>query len=255
MLTNQLKSSTGVGIHANFSTATHLRECLPFQSVIAQRVEMTYNADGQPYRILQGVDLLIRQGDIQLLMGSSGSGKTTLLSILAGILTPTSGRVHLLGQDITQMSRNQLANFRLLNIGFIFQGFNLFSALTASENVELALQVKGMRNASQRRQTARCLLEQVKLGDRQDHRPRDLSGGQKQRVAVARALAGNPPIIMADEPTAALDAHSGSVVMKLLRDLAKQNASTVIIVTHDSRLIGIADQVAFLEDGILTSSS
>lgn len=255
MLINQLNSPTCVGVPANSSTSTRFIERLPLQSVVAQHVEMTYYSDGQLYRTLQGADLLVSQGDIQLLIGPSGSGKTTLLSILAGILTPTVGSVNLLGQDITQMSRTQLANFRLQNIGFIFQGFNLFSALTASENVELALQVKGIRNASQRRQTAQHLLEQVQMGDRIDHQPRNLSGGQKQRVAVARTLAGNPPIIMADEPTAALDAHNGSVVMTLLRDLAKQNGSTVLIVTHDTRLLEIADQVASLEDGVLTSSN
>jgi putative ABC transport system ATP-binding protein len=213
---------------------------------------MVYNSGAEPYRVLKGIDLDIERGDVQLLMGPSGSGKTTLLSILAGILTPTSGSVRLLGQEITRMSRSQLAQFRLDNIGFIFQGFNLFPALTAAENVEVALKVKGVRGASARRKQARELLEQVMLVDRATHLPRDLSGGQKQRVAIARALAGNPQIIMADEPTAALDSQSGQAVTELLRKLAKDSDRTVLIVTHDPRLLDVADRVTHLEDGMLS---
>lgn len=221
------------------------------QAVVAKGVEMVYHAGSQIYQVLNGVDLAIERGDIQLLMGPSGSGKTTLLSILAGILTPTAGSVELLGQEITQMSRAHLAHFRLQNIGFIFQGFNLFPALTASENVEVALKVKGIRGTANRRRIAQALLEQVKLDDRADHLPRDLSGGQKQRVAIARALAGDPQIIMADEPTASLDSHSGHDVTELLRQLAKESDHTVLIVTHDPRLIAVADRVAYLVDGVL----
>lgn len=212
---------------------------------------MVYKSGAQSYQVLQGINLDIHQGDIQLLMGPSGSGKTTLLSILAGILTPTAGNVWLLGHEITRMSRNQLAQFRLENIGFIFQGFNLFPALTASENVEVALKVKGIQGASARRRQSRLLLDKVGLGDRADQLPRDLSGGQKQRVAIARALAGNPRLIMADEPTASLDSHSGHAVIELLRQLAKEGNRTVLMVTHDPRLVDVADRVAQLEDGIL----
>ncbi len=183
-------------------------------------------------------------------MGPSGSGKTTLLSILAGMLTPTKGRINLLGQDITGLSRSRLARFRRENIGFIFQGFNLFPALTALENVETALDVKGIRGAGAKRQ-ARSLLEEVGLADKAKQLPRDLSGGQKQRVAIARALAGNPKLIMADEPTAALDSKSGHAVIELLRQLAKEHDRTVLMVTHDPRIIDVADRVAYLEDGLL----
>lgn len=223
------------------------------QAIVAEGIEMVYHAGSQDYHVLRGVDLTIEQGDIHLLMGPSGSGKTTLLSILAGILTPTAGSVKLLGREITQMTREQLAHFRLQNIGFIFQGFNLFPALTASENVEVALKVKGIRGPSNRRRIAHDLLAQVKLSDRVNHLPRDLSGGQKQRVAIARALAGDPQIIMADEPTAALDSHSGHAVIELLRQLAKENNRTVLIVTHDPRLMDVADKVSILEDGVLKS--
>ncbi|MEP0747041.1 ABC transporter ATP-binding protein [Trichocoleus sp. DQ-A2] len=211
---------------------------------------MVFQSGGSRFQALKRVNLEIFKGDIQLLMGPSGSGKTTLLSILAGILTPTAGSVHLLGEEITRMSRSQLAKFRLENIGFIFQGFNLFPALTAAENIEVALNLKGIRGRMARQQ-AQILLEQVGLADKAKNLPRDLSGGQKQRVAIARALAGNPQLIMADEPTAALDSHSGHAVIELLRQLAKEGGCTVLMVTHDSRIMDVADRVLHLEDGRL----
>jgi putative ABC transport system ATP-binding protein len=223
-------------------------------AIAARGVGMTYQSGADQFPVLSNVDLDIRAGDIQLLMGPSGSGKTTLLSILAGILTPTSGSVRLLGEEITAMSSAQLARFRLLNIGFIFQGFNLFPALTALENVEVALNLKGSRGPNARRE-AMNLLDQVGLADRAKSHPHELSGGQKQRVAIARALAGNPKLIMADEPTAALDSHNGHAVIELLSRLAKEQDRTVLIVTHDPRIIDVADHVAYLEDGILQSEA
>lgn len=211
---------------------------------------MVFQSGVTDFQALKGIDLEIHKGEINLLMGPSGSGKTTLLSILAGILTPTSGKVYLLSEDITRMSRSHLARFRLENIGFIFQGFNLFPALTASENVEVALNLKGIARRTARDQ-ARQLLEAVGLGEKTESLPRDLSGGQKQRVAIARALAGNPQIVMADEPTAALDSQSGHTVIELLRKLAKEGGCTVLIVTHDTRIVDMADRVLYLEDGIL----
>lgn len=224
------------------------------RAIVAEDVRMVYDSGAEPYHALRGVDLEIRKGDNHLLMGPSGSGKTTLLSILAGILTPTGGSVHLLGQNITRMNRNQLAQFRLQNIGFIFQGFNLFPALTALENVEVALKVKGYRNGAERRREATHLLEQVGLASKLKNLPKDLSGGQKQRVAIARALAGDPQLIMADEPTAALDSQSGHAVIELLRKLAKEGDRTVLMVTHDPRLVDVADRVANLEDGAITNA-
>lgn len=213
---------------------------------------MTYQSGGEQFQALRDVDLTVRPGDIQLLMGPSGSGKTTLLSILAGLLTPTDGVVHLLGEDITKLSKRQLADFRLQNIGFVFQGFNLFPALTALENVEVALKLKGIKGATARRE-ALSLLEQVGLAQKAKSRPQDLSGGQKQRVAIARALAGNPKLIMADEPTAALDSHNGQAVIQLLRNLAKESGRTVLMVTHDPRIVDVADHVAYLEDGMVST--
>lgn len=217
-------------------------------AIAAQNLNMIYESGGQRYQALYDVNLMIQKGAIHLLMGPSGSGKTTLLSILAGLLTPSAGAVKLLGEEITQLSSAKLAEFRLHHIGFIFQGFNLFPALTALENVEVAFNLKGIRGESARRGSM-DLLEQVGLGDRVHRRPQDLSGGQKQRVAIARALVDNPALIMADEPTAALDSQNGHAVIELLRTLAKENDRTVLIVTHDPRIVDVADEVTYLEDG------
>ena len=232
-------------------TSTSIGSNYPEAAIVAEGIEMTFESGKQYSQVLRGIDLAIKSGDIQLLMGPSGSGKTTLLSILAGLLTPTEGQVYLLGQEITRMSREKLAKYRLENVGFIFQGFNLFPALTAAENVELVLNYKGITRGVARKQ-AQLLLEQVELGSSYvNQKPSELSGGQKQRVAIARALAGNPKLIMADEPTAALDSQSGHNVIQLLRTLAKEQGCTVLMVTHDPRIIDVADRVAYLEDGVL----
>jgi putative ABC transport system ATP-binding protein len=219
-------------------------------AIVAQKVEMVIHSNQQRLHILKEVNWEIQKGDIEILMGPSGSGKTTLLSILAGLLTPTGGSVFLLGQEITKMSRAELTQFRRHQIGFIFQDFNLFPALTAIENIETALNVKGIGGKAAHKE-ALALLKQVGLEDKAKQLPRDLSGGQKQRVAIARALTGHPQVIMADEPTAALDSHSGHLVMELLRGLAKEQGSTVLIVTHDPRILDLADRVAYIEDGVL----
>jgi putative ABC transport system ATP-binding protein len=226
----------------------------PSQVVVARDLEMEFQSGSQTFKALKGIDLEVSAGDIELLMGPSGSGKTTLLSILGGILTPTGGQVYLLNEEITRLSKAKLAKFRLENIGFIFQGFNLFPALTAAENVQITLNLKGMKGAAGRRQ-AISLLEQVGLGDKASNLPRDLSGGQKQRIAIARALAGKPQLILADEPTAALDSNSGRAVIQLLRNLAKEEGATVLMVTHDPRIIDIADQVVYVQDGELSTEA
>ncbi len=217
-------------------------------AIAVKGVEKVYHSGKQSYQVLKGIDLNVDRGALQLLMGPSGSGKTTLLTILAGLMTPTAGSVFLLGHEITKMSASELTKFRRDNIGFIFQGFNLFPALTASENVQVALNIKGIRGKKASNQ-AKMLLESVGLGGKVDLLPRDLSGGQKQRVAIARALADNPSLIMADEPTAALDSHSGQKVIELLHELAKERGATVLIVTHDPRIINFADRIVYLEDG------
>ena len=220
------------------------------KAIVAKGVEMEFKSQKRCFQILKGIDLAIPKGNIQLLMGPSGSGKTTLLSILAGLMTPTRGKVSLLGEDITSMSRQKLAKFRQQNIGFIFQNFNLFPALTASENIEVALNIQGINRKTAKDQV-QILLEQVGLENQSEQKPSDLSGGQKQRVAIARALAGSPQLIMADEPTAALDSKSGHSVIELLRALAKEQGCTVLMVTHDPRIIDVADSVTYLEDGTL----
>lgn len=223
-------------------------------AIATKKVEMVYKTKAGQFPVLKGIDLEIHRGNVQILMGPSGSGKTTLLTIIAGLLTPTSGSVKLLGQEITKMSRKQLAKFRLHHIGFVFQDFNLFPALSAAENIEMVFHLKGIRGQEARRQT-QMLLEQVGLGDKGRNLPNELSGGQKQRVAIARALVGRPQLIMADEPTASLDSQSGHTVVELLRQLAREAGSTVLMVTHDPRILDLADRVIRLEDGSLAPSS
>ncbi|MEM1239137.1 MAG: ABC transporter ATP-binding protein [Cyanobacteria bacterium P01_H01_bin.26] len=223
-------------------------------AIAAQNIQMSFMSGTTETKVLKGIDLAIPPGQIRLMMGPSGSGKTTLLSILAGILTPTAGQVQLLGQEITTLSRKKLTAFRRDHIGFIFQSFNLFPALTALENIELALQLKGYKGPSNKEQ-AFDLLKQVGLGDRVDNLPADLSGGQKQRVAIARALAGEPELIMADEPTAALDSATGHDVIELMQYLAKNKGCTVLIITHDPRITDAADEITYLEDGVLAQQS
>lgn len=219
-------------------------------AIVARGIEMEFKSQKRCFQVLKDIDLSIPEGSIELLMGPSGSGKTTLLSILAGLMTPTKGKVYLLGEDITGMSRAQLTKFRQQNIGFIFQNFNLFPALTAIENVEIALNIQGVRGkVAQER--SRGLLEQVGLENQAKQKPGDLSGGQKQRVAIARALAGSPKLLMADEPTAALDSRSGHAVIELLRSLAKEQGCTVLMVTHDPRIVDAADRITYVEDGML----
>jgi putative ABC transport system ATP-binding protein len=199
-------------------------------------------------QVLHGVDFDVQQGEVVLLMGPSGSGKTTLLSIMGCILRATSGSVQIAGREVTELSERELPSVRLQNIGFIFQGFNLFPTLTVSENVELALDLKGTRGTKARNE-AKWLLEQVGLAAKSDSFPADLSGGQKQRVAIARALSGSPGVILADEPTAALDSQSGRNVMEMMRDLAHKHGRGVVVVTHDSRVLEYGDRIVHMEDG------
>lgn len=202
----------------------------------------------QPLHALRGVDLDVVQGSVHLVMGPAGAGKTTLLLILAGMLTPTSGQVRLLGQDLLSMSRQARAEFRLRNVGYVFQDNNLLRSLTALENVEIAFNIRGIQGRTARYQAFE-LLEAVGLADKAHIPARKLSGGQKQRVGVARALAGNLPLILADEPTSALDSQNGRVISELLHQRAKTAGSTVLVATHDARLIPFADRITYLEDG------
>ena len=199
-------------------------------------------------QVLHGVDFDVEQGEVVLLMGPSGSGKTTLLSIMGCILRATSGSVQVAGSEVATLSERELPAIRLQNIGFIFQGFNLFPTLTVGENVELALDLKGVRG-SKAKEEAGWLLDQVGLAAKRDSFPSDLSGGQKQRVAIARALSGSPSVVLADEPTAALDSQSGRNVMEMMHELAHKHGRGVVVVTHDSRVLEFGDRIVHMEDG------
>jgi putative ABC transport system ATP-binding protein len=214
----------------------------------AQGLTKIYREGKTELRALQGVDLDVRAGELTMLMGPSGSGKTTLLSILGCILRATEGKLEVLGEDVTRLPERELPRIRREAIGFVFQGFNLFPTLTAAENVALALDVRGLQRAAAKKRGEELLLE-VGLGEKVRSFPADLSGGQKQRVAIARALAGDPPILLADEPTAALDSTSGRTVIELLQRLARQDNRAVVMVTHDPRVLPFGDRIIRLEDG------
>lgn len=212
------------------------------------RTGKTYGSGENAVAALADATLDIRAGEVTLIEGPSGSGKTTLISILGLLLKPTTGEVWLEGKNVATLTERDLPPLRARNFGFVFQGFNLFPALTALDNVAMAIQMKDPR-VKQPREEARRLLELVGLGSRAHHLPADLSGGQKQRVAIARALGGHPPIIIGDEPTAALDTKTALSVMELLRALATDRGRAVVVVTHDPRLERFADRVVRVEDG------
>jgi len=212
-----------------------------------KRIQKHFTEGRETVTVLKGIDFEVARGEIVSLEGPSGSGKTTFLSILGCILTPTSGEVVIDGQ---QVHEKKLAEIRKRSLGFVFQQFNLFPSLSAIENVEYALNVKGVKGRAARVEAQR-VIEAVGLGDRQNFLPRDLSGGQKQRIAIARALAGNAPILLADEPTANLDSQVGTQVLEMFRALAKQENRALVIVTHDPKVRTIADRVAKIQDGEL----
>jgi putative ABC transport system ATP-binding protein len=215
-------------------------------------VTKTYGEGEGAVAALRGVDLAVKKGELWILRGPSGCGKTTLLQILGCVLKPTSGRVFVEGRDVTQLSESERAPLRLNTIGFVFQEPGLFDALTTTENVALPLRLRGM-SRSQARDAASVALQSVGLGTKLNMTPRQLSGGQRQRVGIARALAGAPSILLADEPTAALDSSSGAAVMDLISTLCHEHGHTALIVTHDARITHYADQLVEIEDGRIRS--
>jgi putative ABC transport system ATP-binding protein len=201
-------------------------------------------------RVLSGIDLTIHRGEIILMTGPSGSGKTTLLTLMGGLRSGQEGQLQVLGQELRGANDRKRMMVRR-QIGYIFQAHNLHNSLTALQNVRMGLEVHSHISAAEMKERSAQMLEQVGLADRINYYPSDLSGGQKQRVAIARALVSRPKIILADEPTAALDSKSGREVVELMQQLAKEQGCTILMVTHDNRILDIADRIIHMEDGQL----
>ncbi|HXH27950.1 MAG TPA: ABC transporter ATP-binding protein [Candidatus Polarisedimenticolia bacterium] len=215
-------------------------------------VSKVYRRDTLSIPVLRDINLEAREGEFLALMGPSGSGKTTLLNLIAGIDTPTSGRVLIGGLEISALGETRLARWRAETIGFIFQLYNLIPVLTAAENVELPLLLTRL-SRRQRREHVRAALSVVGLEDRADHYPRQLSGGQEQRVAIARAIVADPRILVADEPTGDLDARNAGEILDLMNRLNREFSKTIVMVTHDPRAAARAHTMAHLDKGVLSS--
>jgi putative ABC transport system ATP-binding protein len=209
-------------------------------------VSKTVSSGGHPLTILHPLDYTIPSGSFVAIVGPSGSGKSTLLGLLAGLDAPTTGQIVIDGEDITRLSEDGLARLRGRAIGFVFQFFHLVPSLTALENVLVPMEIAGRRGAASR---AAALLDEVGLTDRAHHYPSQLSGGEQQRIAIARALANEPPIVLADEPTGNLDSTTGHHIMELLLRVRRTRKSTLVLVTHDAELAGLADVRLVLRDG------
>jgi putative ABC transport system ATP-binding protein len=214
----------------------------------ANEIRMALGEGAGRVEALKGINLTLAGGELTLLMGPSGSGKTTLLSVLGCMLSPTSGSVNIRSRAITGLDAEELAQVRRENIGFVFQSYHLFPTLTAAENVRLSLDVRGDRSPAARAKANQALAT-VGLAHKAESFPRALSGGEQQRVAVARAIVGDPSVILADEPTAALDSENGQAMMTVLADLAKDPSRAMFIVTHDPRIMPFADRILRIEDG------
>jgi len=221
-------------------------------SVLVERVNHHFGAGESRNQVLFDNSFEVAPGEFVVMTGPSGSGKTTLLSLIGALRSVQDGLVEVLGRSLAGLAAAELVAMRR-NIGFIFQMHNLFDALTAYENVKMAMQLGGCPR-SEMAERGHRMLERVGLGERADYRPRALSGGQRQRVAVARALVNRPRLVLADEPTAALDKESSGIVVGLLKDLAVEDRCTIMMVTHDSRIVRIADRIITLVDGVVTSN-
>lgn len=218
----------------------------------AQHLSKIYTIDARPITVLDDVSFAVEPGEFLVIKGSSGSGKSTLLSLLSGLDSPTTGRVFIDGQDITDLSEDDLAPMRNETIGFVFQSFHLVPSLDALENVMFPAELKRSRDAEAR---ARALLERVGLGARVHNFPHQLSGGEKQRVAICRALINDPAIVFADEPTGNLDSKNGDAILDLLLDLHRERQSTLVMVTHSQDIADTAERVITLHDGQLLSDA
>jgi len=215
--------------------------------ILANNLGKDYEIGDFIVRAVDDIALRIKESDFVIIKGPSGAGKTTLLNLIGGLDSPNKGVVYSSGVKITNLQEESLATFRLINVGFIFQNYNLISTLTAEENVMFPMKLAGM-NLKEQRERALSLLKQVGLGDRREHLPFQLSAGEQQRVAIARALANDPPIILADEPTANLDKKTSLFIRDLFKDMKKDN-KTIIIASHDDHLIELANRIITFEDG------
>ena len=217
-------------------------------ALVAKGLVKRFKTGRTHIEVLKSVDFEALHGEVTMVMGPSGSGKSTLVASLSGLLKPDAGSVSAMGEDLWSYRPGKIDRFRLDHCGFIFQGFNLFPALTAVQQVEIILKYKGYSRSEARHKAAIALTE-VGLETRMNSRPSDMSGGEKQRVAIARAIAKDPQLLFADEPTSALDGENGQIVIKLLQRAAKSFGAAVICVTHDPRLESYADRVIHIEDG------
>ncbi|MGH3050398.1 MAG: ABC transporter ATP-binding protein [Gaiellaceae bacterium] len=220
--------------------------------VVCDSLSKEYRTPGAVVRALQAVDVELPRGALAVVHGRSGSGKTTLLNMIGGLDRPTSGRVTVDGAELSTLSTERLVRFRRDQIGFVFQGFGLIGILSAAENVELPLRLRKVEPGKRRRRV-RELLELVGLADRASHRPQELSGGEQQRVAIVRALANDPKLLIADEPTGQLDSDNARRIMELIRTLVDERGVSAVVATHDPIFVDLADRVVELRDGRVLS--
>jgi putative ABC transport system ATP-binding protein len=218
--------------------------------VLIKNLDHYYGEGSLKKQILFDINLKLEAGEVALLKGPSGSGKTTLLTLMGGLRSPQFGSLKVFGQELIKAQKKQLVKIRR-NIGYIFQAHNLLECLTARQNVQMSMELHRDVSEDEAKKNAIAMLEAVGLGDRIDYYPHKLSGGQKQRVAIARALVSRPKMVLADEPTAALDSKSGHEIVEIMQRLAKDRGCTILIVTHDYRILDVADRIIELEDGKL----
>ncbi len=219
--------------------------------IIIQNLNHYYGKNALRKQILFDINLKVYSGEIVIMTGPSGSGKTTLLSLIGGLRSVQEGSLKFLGEELSGVSQNKLVQMRR-NIGYIFQSHNLLRFLTAKQNVQMALELNDYISQTEAVAKSEMMLQAVGLEERINYYPDNLSGGQKQRIAIARALVNCPPLVLADEPTAALDKQSGRDIVKIMQSLAKNQGTTILLVTHDNRILDIADRIIEMEDGLLT---
>jgi len=215
-----------------------------------EEVHKTYSDNGVPVHALRGVDVRIEQGEFVVIAGPSGSGKTTLLNVMGVLDTPSSGRVYLEGEDVSQKKSKEIADIRLEKLGFVFQAFNLVPVLTAMENIEFSMMLLGI-DVESRRERALSIMRELDIEMLADKRPNEMSGGQQQRVAVARAIVNNPSIVLADEPTANLDSETGANLLDIMERMNEQHNLTFIFSSHDHAVIDRARRLILLKDGVI----